>query len=99
MAGLTHKHCRGCDRTLPVSAFAKSKAAKTGYQSRCKACMKAKYKNKSRQVIKIDGKADNFKKQKFSREQLLHQISLVKQGGEGSRIDYSFLDKVEKMNK
>lgn len=35
----TEKLCRGCDRTLPLDAFARNRSARDGRQSRCRECM------------------------------------------------------------
>lgn len=36
-----HKHCHGCEQTLPLDAFWRNRWAADGLQARCGACQKA----------------------------------------------------------
>lgn len=99
---IKEKHCRGCDKQLPIDKFAKNKSAATGYQSRCKACMKAKYvtKPKNKQNKDFGGK---YKMQKYSRKEVLDHLQHLKDRESNpvtaSRFDYSFLFTNQKLNK
>ena len=41
-----NKHCKGCNRTLPLTEFFKKKQAKDGYNHRCKDCVSVQQKNR-----------------------------------------------------
>ena len=89
------KYCNACKETKDVAAFAKNKAAASGYQSRCKACMKALYKPKKRQLIKVDGVTGNYKKPSYDRDELINQIRKLQTREStpetSSNFDYNFL--------
>lgn len=93
------KYCNACKETKCVSLFAKSKAAASGYQSRCKACMKALYKPKKKQLLKSKDFDGEYAKPTYNRAQLLMQIKSIRDRESNIEtkcsLDYSFLDSVK----
>lgn len=96
---MKNKHCNACKSTKPVAEFAKNKAAASGYQSRCKACMKALYKPKKKQLLKSKDFDGDYAKPTYSRNQLLMQIKAIRNRESNvdtkCPLDYSFLDSVK----
>ena len=88
------KNCGGCDQQLPIDKFAKNKSAATGYQSRCKACMKAKYDTRPKKKMHRDFEG-KYKMRKYSRQEVLDHLQHLKDRESNpvtaSRFDYSFL--------
>lgn len=49
MTAKTHKHCKGCKKTLRVNKFHKCSNNNSGYQARCISCH-AKYKPENEEL-------------------------------------------------
>ena len=99
---IKEKHCGGCDQQLPIDKFAKNKSAATGYQSRCKTCMKAKYDTRPKKKMHRDFEG-KYKMRKYSRQEVLDHLQHLKDRESNpvtaSRFDYSFLFTNPKLNK
>ena len=98
---IKEKHCGGCDQQLPVDKFAKNKSSASGYQSRCKACMKAKYDTRPKNKLHRDF-GGQYKMQKYSKQEVLDHLQHLKDRESNpvtaSRFDYSFLFTNPKLN-
>jgi hypothetical protein len=94
------KTCKGCNKHKSLDSFGKNKSSKDGLQTRCKTCFK-NYKQKPR-LIKSQKLEGVIPKPKFNREQLLKQISKLRQRESDPNImsgyNYDFLWTNKKFN-
>ena len=95
------KTCKGCNQIKSLDSFGKNKSSNDGLQTRCKTCFK-NYKQKPRLINshKLNGV---IPKPKYNREQLLKQISKLRQResdqNNANGYNYDFLWTNEKFNK